>query len=1261
MIDSGKATNTFTAFTKKAGIAVKSFAATLASMGIMWLISEAISVLVQLYDKLTNKLRDTTNNFNEQESKLKEYQSELDSLSDKLSESKKKIAELNELKVNGEITTAQLEELSILQEQTKEYQVQYELIKAQTEAQKIATQEAAAELIKYRQKLEDLANSPAFKALQIGTKIMKFSPLSGGTGALEFITSLGGTKENAVSKFFGGISYYTSGQALVEGVTGVSYDDVNSYKTTDEYLKQYEEKQQEQAKLYNSIANPGKTKELKDSIFGATDRLNNVIKQETDKEQGILGDLSDAVEQSNNVPNEYGLNELYTKSVKISEDKTIDVEKVAQEYLDGQGELSEISSKLMERYEELTSENEYINSSPMMKEIFKDRIAKNEEELKLIEYATNMIDLEQSGSLKIIDYVKYKLAQGGINDTTQISAIIDSEEKWLLAAQMFKDGFTFNNIEDFTAMLEAYATAAEKAKETAEIEINSSVNPFVKALSASDKYKDYLEKFQVLAEQGNLSPEILSSTEEYSNILEKLGYSANDAAESLKRFFGELNYGNMMEGLESSIGGVIEAQFELAQSGKLSFDTTKKLLKQYPELKDSLQAVTGGYITEDSVLQNLIETKLASYKLDMNDLVDAANKVITSQGGQAIAYGLTTDEIIKQIKAQIALLKTQGLKTKSSSFVRLEDLGKDRFSSNKDSSNPLTYFKDNYYYTNQKQIDELESLLDSIDNSSTNYENALEIYNALLEEKEKQANSSSSSSSSSTDTWKQAFDDQLATLKHQLAMNQITEAQYYSELDRLNKEYFANREEYLSEYRQYEEEVYKGLLSLQDKALDSIHNLVELRKDMIKDMKQKEIDAIEKVIEAEKKKLDAINETIDARKEAIELLKDEKSHEEEMAEKNKAISDIEVQIERLKLDNSASAQKKRRELEEQLTEKKKDLADYIADYEYDKAIEALDKEAEAAEKQYEEEEERLQGQIDEIQKYIDDEKLLMQVAINDINGMNNSLYEDMKNWALETTGEVWKVVDAWKAAKEALELYNSVNQVPEIHEILHENSQNNIATGIPDSGLNAIGGNTDYYNTNVSPSNNQDNSPTGYKAMHTIQRGDTLWDLAVKYYGDGTQWTKIQQANGGIDPYTLQIGRQLYIPYKKGTKYVPKNTLALTDEEGEELILHANEKGTLRSLTKGSSVIPAELTEHLMEWGELTPESFAQDFKFNTPNINIPEFTFKDIAPNISIGDININGNMGNLTKSDLNEFRKGIVNDVYESMQKNRVKAGRY
>lgn len=40
----------------------------------------------------------------------------------------------------------------------------------------------------------------------------------------------------------------------------------------------------------------------------------------------------------------------------------------------------------------------------------------------------------------------------------------------------------------------------------------------------------------------------------------------------------------------------------------------------------------------------------------------------------------------------------------------------------------------------------------------------------------------------------------------------------------------------------------------------------------------------------------------------------------------------------------------------------------------------------------------------------------------------------------------------------------------------------------------------------------------------------TLWALAVKYYGDGQQWTKISRANGNIDPKKLREGMTLTIP-----------------------------------------------------------------------------------------------------------------------------------
>jgi nucleoid-associated protein YgaU len=49
---------------------------------------------------------------------------------------------------------------------------------------------------------------------------------------------------------------------------------------------------------------------------------------------------------------------------------------------------------------------------------------------------------------------------------------------------------------------------------------------------------------------------------------------------------------------------------------------------------------------------------------------------------------------------------------------------------------------------------------------------------------------------------------------------------------------------------------------------------------------------------------------------------------------------------------------------------------------------------------------------------------------------------------------------------------------------------------------------------------------------HMIQAGDTLFDIAVAYYnGDGSQWTKIADANGiPHDNPVIVVGNPLKIP-----------------------------------------------------------------------------------------------------------------------------------
>ncbi|MHC5771824.1 MAG: glycoside hydrolase family 19 protein, partial [Nostoc sp.] len=47
--------------------------------------------------------------------------------------------------------------------------------------------------------------------------------------------------------------------------------------------------------------------------------------------------------------------------------------------------------------------------------------------------------------------------------------------------------------------------------------------------------------------------------------------------------------------------------------------------------------------------------------------------------------------------------------------------------------------------------------------------------------------------------------------------------------------------------------------------------------------------------------------------------------------------------------------------------------------------------------------------------------------------------------------------------------------------------------------------------------------------VHTVETGDTLFDIAQVYYSDGNQWTKISADNGNIAPESLQVGQQLQV------------------------------------------------------------------------------------------------------------------------------------
>lgn len=107
---------------------------------------------------------------------------------------------------------------------------------------------------------------------------------------------------------------------------------------------------------------------------------------------------------------------------------------------------------------------------------------------------------------------------------------------------------------------------------------------------------------------------------------------------------------------------------------------------------------------------------------------------------------------------------------------------------------------------------------------------------------------SGSSSKSSKDELKEAFETEYDLLKHNLEMEYITEEQYYNGVQALNEKYFAGKEEYIDDYRKYEEEVYKGLKSYYKSYCDDMMDYYDKKLDASKMSYKEYCDSVSKML-----------------------------------------------------------------------------------------------------------------------------------------------------------------------------------------------------------------------------------------------------------------------------------------------------------------------------------------------------------------------------------------------------------------------------
>ena len=157
-------------------------------------------------------------------------------------------------------------------------------------------------------------------------------------------------------------------------------------------------------------------------------------------------------------------------------------------------------------------------------------------------------------------------------------------------------------------------------------------------------------------------------------------------------------------------------------------------------------------------------------------------------------------------------------------------------------------------------------------------------------------------------------------------------------------------------------------------------------------------------------------------------------------------------------------------------------------------------------------------------------------------------------------------------------------------------------------------------------------SSTVKQRSHKISRGDTLWDLAQKYYGDPYKWKTIASANSSINPSTLPVGKNLIIPFRDGgmTPDWPGN-------EGKIAMLHKKEL-----------VLTAEQTEDILGAARYMGEVVTKYPTFDSGKVSVPELSASNNT-NTTVGDINLYFDNYKGTK----EESKNVAQEIIKNLKK--------
>lgn len=465
--------------------------------------------------------------------------------------------------------------------------------------------------------------------------------------------------------------------------------------------------------------------------------------------------------------------------------------------------------------------------------------------------------------------------------------------------------------------------------------------------------------------------------------------------------------------------------------------------------------------------------------------------------------------------------------------------------------------------------------------------------------------------------------------------------EYRKAIDELNKEIEKDP------YNQNLLERRKELLELQQESILAANDEREAIRDLVEDGINAELESLDELI----------SKYLEARNEAKDLYE----YEREIAEKQKEIADLEKQLAAYQGDNSEEGAANRQDLQNQLNEARQDMEETL----FERSINEVDKILTDLQDQYQA---TLNMRLDNID-------LLLMDIVGNVNSESSAIRdtiiaeaEDVGYKLTDTMNTIWGdggkligvITNYGNNFTSAITgVQTAINDLKDIMkkaiEDANRRAQGNISNTNGSSSGSSSGGSSSGSNTNT-PSSSQGNGVPNIGDAVTFVSGsyyyssDGLTPTGNQLLGQTVYITKVNNASWATKPYHIArdaagtrplgwVSLDQIRGYKTGSKYIPKDQLAWTNEDGNPETIITKDGSILTPLPKGSSVLNTEAHNNLWDMATDPSDFIKRNLDIDTSALLAQNNKHSQINNTISI-------NIPIDRVQDYNDFIRQLQND---------------